>query len=90
MAELTPSPARSYYGVLALTVASGALTIFLTQASSPDYRKLFWSVVPFAGFHLLAAGFYFLRVHCWCRWIVAAAAATVSFFLGEMALRVWF
>ncbi|MHA3770330.1 hypothetical protein ACXR0O_02200 [Verrucomicrobiota bacterium sgz303538] len=92
MAESSqPIAARSsgYGAVLAVVVASGIFTIFLTQASSPDYRKLFWNVVPFAVFHLLAAGIYFLLVHHWYRWIAFVVAAAVSLFLGEMVLRVW-
>ncbi len=90
MAESAPnSVVRVRYGLLASIVISGLLTIFLTQASSPDYRMLFWNVLRIAVVHLLLAGVYFLRIHHWSRWLVLSAASTVIFFFGKMAWRVW-
>ena len=68
---------------------SALFTAFGSQASSPDYHRLFWSILPFAEFHLALAGFYFCRVRHWTRWgALGLAFATLGFF-GEMTTRVW-
>ena len=76
-------------GALVLVFLSGLLTAFVSQASSPDYRRLFWSVLPVAVFHFALALVYFLRVRHWTRWGALGLAIVALGFLGEMTLRVW-
>ena len=72
-----------------LVFLSGLLTAFVSQASSPDYRRLFWSVLPVAVFHFALALVYFLRVRHWTRWGALGLAIVALGFVGEMTLRVW-
>ena len=74
---------------LVLVLLSGLLTAFISQAASPDFRRLFWSVLPVAAFHVALASFYFLRSRHWTRWGVLSLAFVALGFLGEMAVRVW-
>ena len=76
-------------GALVLVFLSGLLTAFVSQASSLDYRRLFWSILPFAVFHIGLASFYFSRVRHWTRWCALGLAIVALGFLGEMTLRVW-
>jgi hypothetical protein len=72
-----------------MVFVSGLLTAFISQGSSPDYRALFWSLLPVAIFHFLLTVVYFLRVRHWTRWgALGLALITVGFF-GEMTMRVW-
>lgn len=45
---------------LAIVLLLGVLVVFLSQASSPDYRKLWWQVLPYAVALLVAALGYFV------------------------------
>ena len=76
-------------GVLVLVFLSGLFTAFVSQASSLDYRRLFWSILPVAASHFALAGVYFLRVRHWTRWAALGLAIIALSFLGEMTLRVW-
>jgi len=76
-------------GVLIVVVLLGFYTAFSSQASSPDYRRLFWSILPVALVHFALAFGYFFRVHHWTRWISLGAAVVAIRFYGEMTLRVW-
>ena len=69
-------------------VASGLLTAFMSQASSPDYKALFWSLVPLAAIHFAAVAIYFFRIHSWHRWLALAIGLLAAFAVTEMALRV--
>ena len=72
----------------AFVVCSGLYTAMLTQASSSDYRALFWSITPLALVHFAAVALYFIRVHRWHRWLVVAVGGFTAVALSEMALRV--
>jgi hypothetical protein len=76
-------------GVLIVTVLLGIYTAFISQASSPDYRRLFWSLSPVAIVHLSFALGYFFWVRHWTRWVSSSVAIVVMAFYGEMTLRVW-
>lgn len=76
-------------GALVLVFLSGLFTAFVSQASSPDYRHLFWSILPFAVFHFVLAGVYFSRARHWTRWGALGLAIIALVFFGEMILRVW-
>ncbi len=76
-------------GVLVITVLFGLYTAFFSQASSPDYRRLFWSILPVALVHFTLALGYFFRMRHWTRWISLCVAIVVMAFYGEMTLRVW-
>lgn len=73
--------------VLIITVLLGIYTAFASQASSPDYRRLFWSILPVALGHFALAFGYFVRI--WTRWVCLCFAIVVIVFFGEMMLRVW-
>jgi hypothetical protein len=72
-----------------LALLSGFYTAFISQASSPDYRWLFWSILPLAGFHFALVTVYCLQVRHWTRWIALSIAIITLAFLSEMILRVW-
>ena len=76
-------------GALVLILLSGIFTVFVSQASSPDYRRLFWSILPVALFHFTVAALYFLRVPYWTRWAALGSAIVALGFLAEMISRVW-
>jgi hypothetical protein len=68
---------------------SGFYTAFFSQASSSNYRQLFWSILPVAVVLFASAIFYFLRVCHWTRWAALGVAIVALVFFGEMTLRVW-
>jgi hypothetical protein len=74
-------------GSLILLVVSGGLVAFISQASSPDYGRLFWAVSPFALLHFALVTIYFTFVRGWTQWGAAAVGfvALSSFF--EFAFR---
>ncbi len=76
-------------GVLIVAVLLGIYTAFYSQASSPDYRRFFWSLLPVALIHFTLALGYFFRVHHWTRWVSLCVAIIVVVFYGEMTLRAW-
>jgi hypothetical protein len=49
-------------GALLVIFLSGVCTAFVCQASSPDYRALFWFILPVALFHLALVVVYFGKV----------------------------
>ena len=75
--------------VLFAIAVTGLLTAFMSQASSPDYRALFWKILPFALFHFGLVIGYFTRVHRWHRWLAIGFGALAALGFAEMALRVW-
>ncbi len=76
-------------GALIVSVLLGFYTAFISQASSSDYRRLFWSTLPAALAHFTLALGYFFRVRHWTRWVCLCVAIVVMMFYAEMALRVW-
>ena len=76
-------------GVLIVVVVFGLYTALISQASSPDYRRLFWSILPVAIVHFTLAFGYFFRVRHWTRWIGLGIAIVAMAAFGEMILRVW-
>ncbi len=74
-------------GFLLITV-TGLFTAFVCQASSPDYRELFWTVAPVAVIHFIAVGIYFRLVSDGDRWVAVAIGGFAAASFGEMALRV--
>ena len=76
-------------GTLVLVFLSGLFTAFMSQASSPDYLRLFWSILPIAVIHVVLAVAYFLKVAHWTRWGALCFAIIALGFVGEMTLRVW-
>lgn len=88
----SPTPLTRVFvrtGVLIIAMLLGIYTALISQASSPDYRRLFWSILPVALIHFTLAFGYFFRVRHWTRWISLCIAIVVVAFYGEMALRVW-
>ena len=75
--------------MLVTTVLFGLYTAFVSQASSPDYRRLFWCILPVALAHFTLALGYAFRVRHWTRWISLCVAIVVMTYYGEMTLRVW-
>ena len=69
-------------------VTTGLFTALWCQASSSDYRKLFWTVAPIAAIHFLAVAIYFQRVRDLDRWVVLAFGGLAAASFGEMALRI--
>jgi len=76
-------------GMLVVAVLLGFYTAFISQASSSDYRRLFWSILPIALLHFSLAFGYFFRVRHWTRWVSLCVAIVVMASYGEMTLRVW-
>lgn len=76
-------------GVLIVAVVLGLFTAFISQASSPNYRRLFWSILPYALVQTTLALGYFFRVRHWTRWLCLCVVIVVVAFYGEMACRVW-
>lgn len=76
-------------GVFTLAVFFGFITGFLSQASSPDYHQLFWSILPIAISQPFLAIGYFLCSRHWTRWIVVGITLVALAFFSEMNSRVW-
>lgn len=74
---------------LAVIIVVGFLIVFLTQSSSLDYRSLFISVLPLAGFQFCMAIPFIIKTTSWFRYaaILALIAPTLSLF--ELASRIW-
>ena len=75
------------FGTLLL---SGFWTLFASRASSPDYKALFWNILPFAAVHTALAVYFIKRAQFWgkCCLVVYCYLALLSFL--ELTLRVWF
>jgi hypothetical protein len=80
--------ALTIVGVLAI-VGTGALVGYSSQASSPDYRALWWMILPDAIAHTVAAVCYFVWVLNWSRWLVAVVAGIAMLSYLEFTLRTW-
>ena len=88
--SITSKSYDSFFRVAALVLigASGYLTAFLSQASSPNYKGLFWWLAPFASFHFVVVAVYFWWTRDWSRWLALAVCVVALFNFGEPALRV--
>ena len=88
--SITPKNYDSFFRVAALVLigASGYLTAFGSQASSQDYKELFWWLAPYAFFHFVAVAVYFWGTRDWSRWIAFAVCVFALFSFGELALWV--
>jgi hypothetical protein len=89
--EKNPDPIRPVLqaALFILLFLTGSFTFLSAHVSSPDYRGLFWSVLPLAIIHLIATVSYMLWVPNWTRWLTAAFAI---FSLGSylmFAVRIW-
>jgi hypothetical protein len=75
---------------LIIIILSGLYVLFISQASSPDYAKLFWGLLPIAAAQLLVTIIYTVFVGRRRYQIMAILMATVSAiaFL-ELTFRVW-
>jgi hypothetical protein len=76
-------------GALVVVMLSGFLIAFLSQASSPDYRRIFWMILPIALVHLALSFGYSFRVRHWTRWLILCVAIIAMASYGEMTVRVW-
>jgi uncharacterized membrane protein len=74
---------------IVVVIYCGLITAFMSQASSSDYRKLFWATSPLAAITLLLAPSYFALVHDRTRWAVAAIGLLGIAGFAELAIRVW-
>ena len=74
------------FGIL---LVSGFWTLFASHASSPDYRALFWSVLPFAVVHVALTVFFFIHTSVWGKacLVVFSSLALLSFL--DLTMRVW-
>ena len=70
-------------------VLSGAIVAFYSQASSPDYRTLWWTMLPYAAVHVVAITFYFVRVPYLSRWVAVLVGVVAIQSFAELSLRVW-
>lgn len=77
---------RLAWGILVFT---WFVTLFMSQASSPNYQALFWGLVPFATTHFTLTVYFFTRTHGCKRWLLVCftTPALLSFF--EMFSRAW-
>lgn len=74
------------YGVLHL---SWFWTLCMSQVSSPDYRGLFWGVLPVAALHTAAAAFLFTRANKGQRACLAAFSSLALLSFLDLTTRVW-
>jgi hypothetical protein len=74
-------------GLVAI-VLTAALVAFVTQAASPDYTHLYWSLLPFAAVHTILVVAYAVWVHHWSRWIAVSFGTLALASFSEMTLRV--
>jgi len=75
------------FGIL---LFSGFWTLFASHASSPDYRALFWSVLPFAVVHVALAVFFFKHASAWGKGCLAAYCCLALLSFLDLTTRDWF
>jgi cell division protein FtsW (lipid II flippase) len=75
--------------LLILIGFTGFVASFLSQASSPNYHRLFWGVLPYTGVNFIFVAVYFLRYRDWSRWVVVCIAFVTLLSIAEFALRIW-
>ena len=76
------------FGAVAVSVLLSLFIGFIAQASSPDYRRLFLSILPFAVVDLVLIVFVFASKEKGKMWIVAGPAIVGFASYFEMACRV--
>jgi hypothetical protein len=62
----------------------------LSQVSSPDYHRGFWTVLPIQALQISFTAVYVRWVRDWSRRVAALAAAVSFLAFAELTLRVWF
>ena len=67
----------------------GCFVALVSQASSPDYRALWWFCLPCAGAILVASLGYGFLVKTPIRWVSVLILAMASLSFAEFTLRVW-
>ncbi|WP_294385753.1 hypothetical protein [Prosthecobacter sp.] len=77
---------RLFFGIL---LFCWFVTLFMSQASSPNYQTLFWRVMPFAAAHIALVIYFIVRTSGIKPWLLAffSAPAVISFL--DMTCRVW-
>jgi hypothetical protein len=70
-------------------VLTGWIVAFYSQASSPDYRALWWTMLFYAAIHLVALNLYFVRVPYFSRWLAVLVGVVAIQSFAELSLRVW-
>lgn len=76
----------------ALSIIGGLLglfTAFVSQASTPHYRRLFWGILPFAVADFTLTSGYALCVRDWTRWLCLGIGIVATASFAEMLVRVW-
>ena len=51
------------------------VTLCMSQVSSPDYRAVFWGVLPFAVTHLALVVYFLTQTRGWKQWLLACFSA---------------
>lgn len=72
----------------AVLLFSGSVILILSHASTPDYRALFWSLLPFALVHVALALFFFMHASAWEKGclLVFSSLALLSFI--DLTMRI--
>lgn len=72
-----------------LLVFSGLVILSVSQASSPNYVMLFWSMLPFALFHAPLAVFTFMHAPVWGKGCIAVLSSLALLSFLDLTMRVW-
>ena len=72
-----------------IVLSTGLGVAFYAQASSPSYQGLFWGLLPAACIHLALAGWYFLRIRHWSRWVALSVAGLAALSFANLIFRAW-
>ncbi len=64
-------------------------TGFMSHASSPDYRALFWSVLPIAVVHVVLAVYFFMHAPVWGKGCLAVFSSLALLSFLDLTTRVW-
>jgi|GEM_PF-1242026 len=75
------------FGIL---LFSGFWTLFASHASSPDYRALFWGLLPFALVHVALAVFFFMHASVWGKGCLGVCSSLALLSFLDLTTRVWF
>lgn len=70
-----------------VVLITGILVVLYSQASSPDYHRLFRDVTVLAAIHFPLGILYFCRVRAGRRWLIAASMGLAGLSYLEFALR---
>lgn len=84
------SLARQTLCILALLLMATtcAWVSIMSQASSPNYKALFWGLAPFAAFHFLIVAAYFFSVRHNSRWMAFGFGTLTAMSFGEFTWRI--